>query len=308
MKRLLVLTLLCSAPIGMASVGPGSLWKNDPVDQNIKDYFKIYFVEGKEKYFAQEMRESISKALYAIPELNGDRANYNTKINDLMRQFAVNVMHIERTPHGDKGRNKAIDIINKNIDAHNKEVDKNKREIKKEKISLDIIRIGTSGTIRSEIEIDQIILSKGAIGLDGLMHFYERETDQCEDELLNWDIPWPIKPYMTWGSKKLLDQFSKLGEQAITISSTGFYGPQNRMIRLKPKVSNFFELLDNQIIDGSRIANLEMETSGLYGLSEILGHECISINAIIANRALGVFSKDPAKTVKRTIESALGLI
>jgi uridine phosphorylase len=200
-----------------------------------------------------------------------------------------------------------IDIVLNELDAL-VNVDFEKREIKKEKISLDIIRIGTSGTIRSEIEIDQIILSKGAIGLDGLMHFYERETDQCEDELLNWDIPWPIKPYMTWGSKKLLDQFSKLGEQAITISSTGFYGPQNRMIRLKPKVSNFFELLDNQIIDGSRIANLEMETSGLYGLSEILGHECISINAIIANRALGVFSKDPAKTVKRTIESALGLI
>ena len=200
-----------------------------------------------------------------------------------------------------------IDIVLNELDAR-VNVDFEKREIKKEKISLDIIRIGTSGTIRSEIEIDQIILSKGAIGLDGLMHFYERETDQCEDELLNWDIPWPIKPYMTWGSKKLLDQFSKLGKQAITISSTGFYGPQNRMIRLKPKVSNFFELLDNQIIDGSRIGNLEMETSGLYGLSEILGHECISINAIIANRALGVFSKDPAKTVKRTIESALGLI
>ncbi len=200
-----------------------------------------------------------------------------------------------------------IDIVLNELDAL-VNVDFEKREIKKEKISLDIIRIGTSGTIRSEIEIDQIILSKGAIGLDGLMHFYERETDQCEDELLNWDIPWPIKPYMTWGSKKLLDQFSKLGKQAITISSTGFYGPQNRMIRLKPKVSNFFELLDNQIIDGSRIGNLEMETSGLYGLSEILGHECISINAIIANRALGVFSKDPAKTVKRTIESALGLI
>ncbi|MBK6372609.1 MAG: nucleoside phosphorylase [Saprospiraceae bacterium] len=200
-----------------------------------------------------------------------------------------------------------IDIVLNELDAL-VNVDFETREIKKEKVSLDIIRIGTSGTIRSEIEIDQIILSKGAIGLDGLMHFYERETDIWEEELLDWDIPWPIKPYMTWGSKKLLDQFSKLGEQAITISSTGFYGPQNRMIRLKPKVSNFFELLDNQIIDGSRIGNLEMETSGLYGLSEILGHECISINAIIANRALGVFSKDPAKTVKRTIESALGLI
>ena len=200
-----------------------------------------------------------------------------------------------------------IDIVLNELDAL-VNVDFEKREIKKEKISLDIIRIGTSGTIRSEIEIDQIILSKGAIGLDGLMHFYEREPDIWEEELLDWDIPWPIKPYMTWGSKKLLDQFSKLGEQAITISSTGFYGPQNRMIRLKPKVSNFFELLDNQIIDGSRIANLEMETSGLYGLSEILGHECISINAIIANRALGVFSKDPAKTVKRTIESVLQLI
>ncbi|MBK9025426.1 MAG: nucleoside phosphorylase [Saprospiraceae bacterium] len=200
-----------------------------------------------------------------------------------------------------------IDIVLNELDAL-VNVDFEKREIKKEKISLDIIRIGTSGTIRSEIEINQIILSKGAIGLDGLMHFYEREPDIWEEELLDWDIPWPIKPYMTWGSKKLLDQFSKLGEQAITISSTGFYGPQNRMIRLKPKVSNFFELLDNQIIDGSRIANLEMETSGLYGLSEILGHECISINAIIANRALGVFSKDPAKTVKRTIESVLQLI
>ena len=200
-----------------------------------------------------------------------------------------------------------IDIVLNELDAL-VNVDFETREIKKEKVSLDIIRIGTSGTIRSEIEINQIILSKGAIGLDGLMHFYEREPDIWEEELLDWDIPWPIKPYMTWGSKKLLDQFSKLGEQAITISSTGFYGPQNRMIRLKPKVSNFFELLDNQIIDGSRIANLEMETSGLYGLSEILGHECISINAIIANRALGVFSKDPAKTVKRTIESVLQLI
>jgi len=200
-----------------------------------------------------------------------------------------------------------IDIVLNELDAL-VNVDFETREIKKEKVSLDIIRIGTSGTIRSEIEIDQIILSKGAIGLDGLMHFYEREPDIREEELLDWDIPWPIKPYMTWGSKKLLDQFSKLGEQAITISSTGFYGPQNRMIRLKPKVSNFFELLDNQIIDGSRIANLEMETSGLYGLSEILGHECISINAIIANRALGVFSKDPVKTVKKTIESVLQLI
>ncbi len=200
-----------------------------------------------------------------------------------------------------------IDIVLNELDAL-VNVDFDKREIKKEKVSLDIIRIGTSGTIRSEIGIDQIILSKGAIGLDGLMHFYERDHDKWEEELLDWDIPWPIKPYMTWGSNKLLDQFRELGEQAITISSTGFYGPQNRMIRLKPKVNNFFELLDDQTIDGYKISNLEMETSGLYGLSELLGHECISINAIIANRAIGVFSKDPAKTVKKTIESALQLI
>ena len=200
-----------------------------------------------------------------------------------------------------------VDIVLNEIDAL-VNVDFNSREIKSVKTSLDIIRIGTSGTIRSEINMDEIIISKGAIGLDGLCHFYEKEENEEEVNILTWDIPWPIKPYFSWGSDRLANQFSKLGNPGITITNTGFYGPQSRTIRLKPKVDHFFELLESQDIKGYKITNLEMETSGLYGLSELLGHHCISINAILANRKLGVFSTNPLKTIERTILSVLDLI
>lgn len=200
-----------------------------------------------------------------------------------------------------------IDIVLNELDAL-VNVDFNTREIKPNHTPLDIIRIGTSGTLRSEINIDEIILSQGAIGLDGLMHFYEREDDPLEAALLEWDIPWPIKPYFYWGSEMLLNKFHQIGSRGITVTNTGFYGPQSRRIRLEPKMVNFFDLISSQKIDGYKVTNLEMETSGLYGLSSLLGHHCISVNAILANRSLGLFSKDPAKTVRTTIESVLDLI
>lgn len=200
-----------------------------------------------------------------------------------------------------------IDIVLNELDAL-VNVDFTTREPKETLTSLDIIRIGTSGTLRSEVNIDEIILSQGAIGLDGLLHFYERTVDPNETALLVWDIPWPIKPYFYWGSEILLNKFQQLGSRGITLTNTGFYGPQSRRIRLEPKMENFFELISIKNIDGYKITNLEMETAGLYGLSALLGHHCISINAILANRSLGLFSKDPAKTIKSTIESVLSLI
>lgn len=200
-----------------------------------------------------------------------------------------------------------VDIVLNEIDAL-VNVDFASREIKSTKKSIDIIRIGTSGTIRAEIPMDEIIISRGAIGLDGLCHFYDRSVNSEEEQILKWDIPWPIKPYYSWGSDQLASQFSKLGQSGITITNTGFYGPQSRTIRLKPKVDHFFEMLENQTIDGYNITNLEMETSGLYCLSELLGHRCVSINAILANRKLGLFSKNPGVTVDKTIRAVLELI
>ncbi len=200
-----------------------------------------------------------------------------------------------------------VDIVLNELDAL-VNVNFQTREIKDDHITLDIIRIGTSGTLRSEIQMDEIILSRGAIGLDGLMHFYERIPDNIEVSLLDWEIFWPIKPYFYWGSELLLTRFNQLGLKGITITNTGFYGPQSRKIRLDPIMTNFFDKLENHTIEGCKITNLEMETAGLYGLSHILGHQCISINAILANRALCLFSKDPAKTVRSTIESVLQLI
>lgn len=200
-----------------------------------------------------------------------------------------------------------VDIVLNELDAL-ANIDFSTREISTEKRSLDIIRIGTSGAIDNSIAIDSVILSKGAIGLDGLLHFYERDISDTEDQLLSWDISWPIRPYYSPGSGKLLRRFESLGDQGITITNTGFYGPQSRSLRLKPRIAHFFEQLESRTISGYRMTNLEMETAGLYGLAELLGHHCVSINAILANRRLGLFSKDPGSIVERTIESALDLI
>jgi len=200
-----------------------------------------------------------------------------------------------------------IDIVFNEIDALFN-VDFESRTEKEIKTALRFIRMGTSGTIRTDIDLDSIILSRYAIGLDGLLPFYKdsqsREADLEELFLKETGIQ---NAYAAQSSELLMQQFSSLGQAGITITATGFYGPQSRNIRLKRRY-DIPELAKDIRYNDLICTNLEMETAGIYGLSRLLGHEAISINAILANRVNGAFSNQPGKTVEGLIEGALGLI
>jgi uridine phosphorylase len=203
-----------------------------------------------------------------------------------------------------------IDIVFNEIDAL-ANIDFEKREIKNTHKSLKIIRLGTSGSIQADIPIDSILVSEAAIGLDGLLHFYENDFSKNEMTAALLDHfggaeKLPATPYFAPAGKKLLDLFSKKYRTGITVTNAGFYAPQGRKLRAQPTRPDIVDKLQSFDYQGVTLTNLEMETAGIYGLGKILGHECLSINAILANRPLGQFSKNGEKTVKKMIEAVLG--
>lgn len=204
-----------------------------------------------------------------------------------------------------------IDIVLNELDAL-VNIDFKTREVKKELKTLDIIRIGTSGALQEEIPVDSFVASRAGVGLDNLLHFYEnREVlekgfGKALSEHLGWPSESPV-PYVVKGSGELLSEFKDYRE-GITLTNSGFYGPQGRVLRLALKDAEMNRKLESFSYQGKKITNLEMETSGIYGLAGLLGHRALSLNAIIANRATGEFSKDPKKAVSGLIESALDII
>lgn len=202
-----------------------------------------------------------------------------------------------------------IDIVINELDAL-VNIDLHTRQIKKDKKSLNIIRIGTSGTLQGEIDVDSIVLSSFGLGLDGLMNFYVSHNSDEEEEILlkiNKAVELPIKPCIAKGSEFLLNQIKTDSTYTgITISATGFYGPQGRTLRMQPKVANFIdELAQLKFDNNERITNLEMETSAIYGMGKVLGHHCLSVNTILANRQTKEFSKNPAESVEKVISYTL---
>src|SRR5690606_8152600 len=213
-----------------------------------------------------------------------------------------------------------IDIVFNELDAL-KNIDFETRTVKKELTSLEIIRIGTSGAIQPEIEIDSFLISEKAIGFDNLLHFYGN-TSFCDEAFseafisaTNWN-PKKSKPYVVSADENLLKKFSSLqnGGQAekfikgITATNVGFYGPQGRMLRLSMEDEKMNDKIKNFRFNGNKITNLEMETSGIYGMARLLGHRALSLNAILANRTNGTFSENPEKIIDTLIKSTLEII
>jgi len=203
-----------------------------------------------------------------------------------------------------------IDIVFNELDAL-VNIDFESRTIKNELTSLNIIRIGTSGAIQNDIPIDSFLVSETAVGFDSLLHFYKNEGVQDLEfsKVLIEHLKLPSEngtPYVVKSDEKLLSHFSDSKYyKGITVTNCGFYGPQGRMLRLALSNPNLNDLLASFNYSGKRITNLEMETAGIYGLSKLLGHRAISLNAIVANRATGEFSKDPAGTIDNLIVDAL---
>ena len=202
-----------------------------------------------------------------------------------------------------------MDIVMGELDAlHN--VDFPTRRAKAKKIQLSIIRIGTSGALQASIGVDSFVLGDTAVGLDGLMHFYRSGTIRnrpLEQALVHHlDLrEKPIFPYAVDCDPILAEVFAS--EQMLigtSVTSPGFYGPQGRELRLVPAIFNL-EKLASFDFEGQKLTNMEMETAGLYGLARLLGHRAVSLNAILANRPRGEFSKKAAQTVDALIQYGL---
>lgn len=203
-----------------------------------------------------------------------------------------------------------IDIVLNELDAL-VNIDLETRQPKKELSSLNIIRIGTSGSLQADIPVDAFLMSTHGLDINGMLHFYQIDgisNPEVEDEFIkhtNWDKN-KARPIIIENSKYLEKYFE--GDKifkGMTGTAGGFYGPQGRVLRLPLHDANLNEKLDNFNYKDFRITNFEMETSVIYGLSKLLGHEALSLNAIIANRVNGDFSKDPKKTVEKLIAYAL---
>ncbi|WP_055446028.1 nucleoside phosphorylase [Lacinutrix mariniflava] len=199
-----------------------------------------------------------------------------------------------------------IDIVFNELDAL-VNIDLETREIKKELTSLTIVRVGTSGSIQKEIPVDTIVISEMAAGFDSLLHFYNSEAFQNKDiskalmEHTNW-YKAKSDPYIVSCDADLLKQLSSNKTvTGFTATNVGFYGPQGRVLRLALQDNDLNDKLANFNFNGKTITNLEMETAGIYGISKLLGHKALSMNAIIANRATGKFSENPNKIVEDLI-------
>ncbi|MGL4581381.1 MAG: nucleoside phosphorylase [Flavobacterium sp.] len=199
-----------------------------------------------------------------------------------------------------------IDIAVNEIDALFN-IDLETREIKKELTSVNIVRIGTSGSLQEDIPVNSFVLSQYGLGLDNVMRSYliEEVTDvSLEDAFIkhtNWDLR-KGRPYFIKNSSELEAKLeSELTFKGITGTAGGFYGPQGRVLRLGIQDPELNHKIDNFSFGEYRITNFEMETSAIYGLCKLLGHHAVSLNTIIANRANGTFSEDPYAAVDKLI-------
>ena len=204
-----------------------------------------------------------------------------------------------------------IDIVMNELDAL-VNIDLKKRQPKAKLTSLNIIRIGTSGSLHADIPVDSFVMATFGLGLDNMLRSYlideicHVDMEEAFIKHTNWD-PKKGKPYSISCSEKLekLIESDKIFK-GITATSGGFYGPQGRVLRLHIQDEELNSKMDSFKFNENRITNLEMETAAIYGLGKLLGHECLSLNAIIANRATGTFSEDPYKAVDALIAYALG--
>ena len=195
-----------------------------------------------------------------------------------------------------------IDIVLNELDAL-VNIDLKTRTINKVSKSLDIIRIGTSASILKNIPINTFLLSELAIGFDSLLHFYKSKHIQKLELSKSFmkHICWSLEksnPYAVSSNIQLANLFnSEQIRKGLTITNPGFYGPQSRALRLELENPELMSKLTSFEYDGIQITNLEMETAGIYGLANLLGHRAVSISVILANRITGKFSENPDKLV-----------
>ncbi len=203
-----------------------------------------------------------------------------------------------------------IDIVLNELDAA-VNINLETRELNPVHRSLNIVRLGTSGALQADIPVNGIVVSSHGLGLDGLLNFYdnwERVSEPPISEAFIQHTGWLPNlpyPYCVKASDQLISKFQEGTHIGITATAPGFYGPQGRQIRLKAAMPDLNEMLTAFKLGEHRITNFEMETSALYGLGKLLGHECLTACVIIANRVRKEFTSDYVRSVEILIEHIL---
>lgn len=206
-----------------------------------------------------------------------------------------------------------IDIVLNELDAL-ANIDFTSRTVKKDPVALTIIRMGTSGSLQKDIPVDSVVASTHGLGLDNLLNFYRHDAAPDEVELLHSFATQTqlhqrlAQPYLSGASATLLRHFTEGFHHGITVTCPGFYGPQGRVLRLGLAQPELIDRLTGFSYGPHRITNFEMETAGIYGLGKLLGHHCLSLSAIVANRVSKEFSKDGDAVVKRLIADTLRIV
>jgi uridine phosphorylase len=199
-----------------------------------------------------------------------------------------------------------IDIVLNELDAL-ANIDFSSRRIKDKLTSLNIVRIGTSGSLQADIPVDSFVASTHGLGVDNLLNFYRHEQNEEDKHLLQSFVTHTQMhgqmsyPYISSAAGSLIKHFGREFHHGITVTCPGFYGPQGRVLRLGIKNPNLVNRLTDFRFGQHRITNFEMETSAIYGLGKLLGHNCLAVNAIVANRVKQEFSKDGKAAVEKLI-------
>ncbi|MEJ7767932.1 MAG: nucleoside phosphorylase, partial [Chitinophagaceae bacterium] len=203
-----------------------------------------------------------------------------------------------------------IDIVMNELDAL-VNIDFATRTIRDKLTQLQVIRIGTAGSLQQNIPVDAFVASTHGLGIDNLLNFYRHQTNDEEKMLVQSFVTQTqlhhhfSHPYISSCSAALLKKFVKNFYHGITVTCPGFYGPQGRILRLGLSNAHLVSRLTEFSFGQHRIANFEMETAGIYGLGKLLGHQCLSLSAIVANRIQKQFSPDANATMEKLIRQCL---
>lgn len=241
------------------------------------------------------------------------------------RQFdkiEVQRQHREFISHTGRIGNKRLTVLSSGIGPDNIDIVLNEldalaninletREIKPSLTSLNIVRVGTSGSLQADIPVDSFVASTHGLGIDNLLNFYRHEQNEEEKQLVQSFVTHTQmhsqtgNPYISTASASLIKHFVKDFHQGITVTCPGFYGPQGRVLRLGVRNPQLIDRLTDFRFGQHRITNFEMETSAIYGLGKLLGHHCLAVNAIVANRVNRNFSSDGQAAVDKLIKRFL---
>lgn len=206
-----------------------------------------------------------------------------------------------------------IDIVLNELDAL-VNIDFGTRTVKKNLTHLTVIRLGTSGALHADIPVDSIVVSTHGIGIDNLLNYYRHDNNEEEMQIIQHFVAHTqitsqfSHPYISTAAGGILKHFVNGFYHGITITCPGFYGPQGRVLRLGLTNPDLIERLSQFTFGPHRITNFEMETSAIYGLGRLLGHQCLSLSTIVANRINKEFSKDGNAAVENMIKKSLEII